>query len=196
MGAAGAVSPGAAGELVTELSSFTKFRDRIDGLLRDLKTPSAGAEHPDWTNNQVLRIALKTPGDPGPPDVYPLPDLAAGECKSPSASPKPSKATEDSENPDKLAAAVPVSDGNSSNTGFWIGLGIGALALIDAVTAGLAIRSRRRKSAAAPPAYPHQSSYPNPYQQPQPRYQPTSPPLGPPPAAPPGTQSSYEGPPR
>ncbi|MFG2213328.1 hypothetical protein ACIOZL_04140 [Streptomyces sp. NPDC087769] len=42
VGAAGAVSPGAAGELVTELSSFTKFRDRIDGLLRDLKTSPAG----------------------------------------------------------------------------------------------------------------------------------------------------------
>ncbi|MFF2894906.1 hypothetical protein [Streptomyces sp. NPDC057966] len=42
MGAVGAVSPGAAGELVTELSSFTKFRDRIDSLLRDLKTSPAG----------------------------------------------------------------------------------------------------------------------------------------------------------
>ncbi|MFF1350573.1 hypothetical protein ACFVZJ_32165 [Streptomyces sp. NPDC058322] len=36
------MSPGAAGELVTELSSFTKFRDRIDRLLRDLKTSPAG----------------------------------------------------------------------------------------------------------------------------------------------------------
>lgn len=42
VGAAGAMSPGAAGELVTELSSFTKFRDRVDGLLRDLKTSPAG----------------------------------------------------------------------------------------------------------------------------------------------------------
>lgn len=42
VGAAGAVSPGAAGELVTELASFTKFRDRIDGLLRDLKASPAG----------------------------------------------------------------------------------------------------------------------------------------------------------
>ncbi|MFD0344643.1 hypothetical protein ACFVH0_39255 [Streptomyces sp. NPDC127117] len=36
------MSPGAAGELVTELSSFTKFRDRIDVLLHDLKTSPAG----------------------------------------------------------------------------------------------------------------------------------------------------------
>lgn len=42
VGAAGAISPGAANELVTELTSFTKFRDRIDGLLRDLKTSPAG----------------------------------------------------------------------------------------------------------------------------------------------------------
>ncbi|MFB7308085.1 hypothetical protein [Streptomyces sp. NPDC056192] len=32
----------AVGELVTELSSFTKFRDRIDELLRDLKASPAG----------------------------------------------------------------------------------------------------------------------------------------------------------
>ncbi|WP_332328199.1 S8 family serine peptidase [Streptomyces sp. WMMC940] len=61
-------------------------------------------KHPDWTNNQVLRVLLNTagaptsgekrndhigygivrprialtnPGDPGPADEYPLPDLAA-----------------------------------------------------------------------------------------------------------------------
>ena len=61
--------------------------------------------HPQWTNNQVLRVmlntiggptsgnkrndyigygvvrplrALKTPGDPGPADEYPLPDLSCG----------------------------------------------------------------------------------------------------------------------
>ncbi|MFF2894908.1 type VII secretion-associated serine protease mycosin [Streptomyces sp. NPDC057966] len=178
------------------------------------------AKHPDWTNNQVLRvmlntagaptsgakrnnyvgygivrprIALKTPGDPGPPDVYPLPDLAAAERKSPSASPTPSKAAGDSENPDKPAAAVPVSDGNSSNTGLWIGLGIGVLALVGVVTAGLAIRSRRRMSAAAaaPPPYPHQPPFPNPYQQPQPHQQPTHPACAPPPAAPPGSNSPW-----
>ncbi|MFJ5819419.1 type VII secretion-associated serine protease mycosin [Streptomyces sp. NPDC093108] len=181
------------------------------------------AKHPDWTNNQVLRvmlntagrpksgakrndyvgygavrprIALKTPGDPGPPDVYPLPDLAAAERKSSGASPEPSKATGDSENSDNPTAAAPApapasDDSDSNNTGLWIGLGIGALALIGAATAGLALRSRRRKSsaAAAPPTYPHQPPYPNPYQQPQPHHQPTPPPpFDPPPAAPSGTQ--------
>lgn len=153
------------------------------------------SKHPDWTNNQVLRvmlntagaptdgskrndyvgyggvrprIALKTPGDPGPADVYPLTDLAVAESPSPSA--KPSKATGSSEATDKPAAAAPVSDDSSSNTGLWIGLGIGAVALIAAVVTALAIRSRRRKSAvaAAPPAYPHQPPHPNPYQQSQP----------------------------
>ncbi|MFJ2311945.1 type VII secretion-associated serine protease mycosin [Streptomyces sp. NPDC087846] len=180
------------------------------------------AKHPDWTNNQVLRvmlntagaptsgakrnnyvgygivrprIALKTPGDPGPPDVYPLPDLAAAERKSPGASPEPSKATGDSENSDNPTAAAPApasDDSDSNNTGLWIGLGIGALALIGVATAGLALRSRRRKSsaAAAPPTYPHQPPYPNPYQQPQPHQQPTYPACAPPPNnAPPGSNS-------
>ncbi|MEV4196632.1 type VII secretion-associated serine protease mycosin, partial [Streptomyces toxytricini] len=65
--------------------------------------------HPEWTNNQVLRVlmntagkptdgvqrndyigygivrpkvALPTPGDPGPADVFPLPDLAAADAKN------------------------------------------------------------------------------------------------------------------
>ncbi|MFE6667720.1 type VII secretion-associated serine protease mycosin [Streptomyces sp. NPDC057697] len=180
------------------------------------------AKHPDWTNNQVLRvmlntagaptsgakrnnyvgygivrprIALKTPGDPGPPDVYPLPDLAAAEHQSPSASPEPSNATGDSENADKPAAAAPGAtsedSGGNNNTGLWIGLGIGALALIGAAAAGLVLRNRRRKSAAtaAPPAYPHQPPYPNPYQQPQPHQQPTHPAYAPPPTDPPGSSS-------
>ncbi|MGW2084873.1 hypothetical protein [Streptomyces sp. NPDC001880] len=42
MGAIGAVAPQAVGELVTELSSFTKFRERVDELLRDLKASPAG----------------------------------------------------------------------------------------------------------------------------------------------------------
>lgn len=44
MGAIGAVAPQAVGDLVTELSSFTKFRDRIDELLRNLKASPADAK--------------------------------------------------------------------------------------------------------------------------------------------------------
>ncbi|MEV4435178.1 type VII secretion-associated serine protease mycosin [Streptomyces sp. NPDC049585] len=70
--------------------------------------------HPDWTANQVLRVlintaggpksgekrsdsigygvvrprvALQNPGDPGPPDVSPLPELAAAKSAAPKASP-------------------------------------------------------------------------------------------------------------
>ncbi|MET8327240.1 hypothetical protein [Streptomyces sp. NPDC005181] len=42
IGAIGGVVPQAVGELVTELSSFTKFRDRIDDLLHGLKASPAG----------------------------------------------------------------------------------------------------------------------------------------------------------
>ncbi|MGW9132701.1 type VII secretion-associated serine protease mycosin [Streptomyces sp. NPDC055681] len=167
------------------------------------------SKHPDWTNNQVLRvmlntaggptsgaertdyigygivrprIALKTPGDPGPADEYPLPDLAAAESAQPSA--KPSQATGSSEDDDKPATAAPAS-GTDSNTGLWIGLGIGAAALIGAAVTALAIRSRRRKAAAAaPPAYTHQPPYPYPSQ-----HQPAPSAFGPPPAAPPGSSS-------
>ncbi|MCX4787029.1 type VII secretion-associated serine protease mycosin [Streptomyces sp. NBC_01221] len=174
------------------------------------------SKHPDWTNNQVLRVmlntagrptsggkrndyvgygavrprvALKAPGDPGPADVYPLPDLAAAE--SPSLSAEPSKATGSSKDTDKPAAAAPASGGTSSKTGLWIGLGIGGAALIGAVVTALAIRSRRRGSAAAaaPPAYPYQPPHPNPYQQSQPHQQPTHPAYTPPPTAPPGSNS-------
>ncbi|MER5850371.1 type VII secretion-associated serine protease mycosin [Streptomyces sp. NPDC002012] len=174
------------------------------------------SKYPNWTNNQVLRvmlntagaptdgskrndyvgyggvrprIALKTPGDPGPAHVYPLPDVAAAESPSPSA--EPSKATGSPKDTDKPAAAAPVSGDTSSKTGLWIGLGIGGAALIGAVVTALAIRSRRRGFAAtaAPPAYPHQPPHPNPYQQSQPHQQPTHPASAPPPTAPPGSNS-------
>ncbi|WP_232837671.1 hypothetical protein [Streptomyces atratus] len=41
MGAIGAVAPQAVGELVTELSSFTKFRERVEEILHDLKASPA-----------------------------------------------------------------------------------------------------------------------------------------------------------
>lgn len=172
------------------------------------------SKHPDWTNNQVLRvmlntaggptngaertdyigygivrprIALKTPGDPGPADEYPLPDLAAAESAQPSA--EPSQATGSSEGDDKPATAAPAA-GTDSNIGLWIGLGIGAAALIGAAVTALAIRSRRRKAAAAaPPTYTHQPPYPYPSQ-----HQAAPSAFGPPPTAPPGSNSPLEGP--
>ncbi|MFJ6851299.1 type VII secretion-associated serine protease mycosin [Streptomyces sp. NPDC091271] len=170
------------------------------------------SKYPDWTNNQVLRvllntaggpttgeervddigygivrprIALETPGDPGPADEYPLPDLAAAESPEPSA--EPSKATGGSEKSDKPAAAAPAID-DSGNTALWIGLGIGAAALIGVAAAVLVVRSRRRS---ATPAAPQSYQPPYPHQQ---QSQPPYPQYGPPPGGP-GSNAPYGGPP-
>ncbi|MEU6882641.1 type VII secretion-associated serine protease mycosin [Streptomyces sp. NPDC046712] len=125
------------------------------------------SKHPDWTNHQVLKVmlntinppgggekrndyigygairplrALKTPGDPGPADVRPIPDLAVAETTSPSAA--PSKAGEQSGAPAPAPAPVAAED-SGSNTGLWIGLGVGAAVLIGAAVAVPVMRSRR-----------------------------------------------------
>ncbi|WP_326677558.1 type VII secretion-associated serine protease mycosin [Streptomyces sp. NBC_01237] len=164
------------------------------------------SKHPDWTNNQVLRvmlntaggpvsgdertdaigygivrprIALKTPGDPGPADEYPLPDLAAAESAKPSAEPSPAKGgSEANETP---AAAAPATDDEGGNTALWVGLGVGAAALIGGAVAVAVVRSRRRSAAtsAVPPYQQSQLTYPG---------------YGPPSGAPEG-QPPYGGPP-
>ncbi|MGW1107429.1 type VII secretion-associated serine protease mycosin [Streptomyces sp. NPDC002540] len=156
------------------------------------------SKYPDWTNNQVLRallntvgaptsgalrndyvgygvvrprIPLKTPGDPGPADEYPLPDLAAAASPSPSA--QPSKAGNSAEESDKPAAAPPIADDQSNNTALWIGLGVLVAALAGAVVTFVVIRSRRRRAtASAPPSYQPPSAYQ------QPSYAPYAPPPG------------------
>ncbi|MGW7109421.1 type VII secretion-associated serine protease mycosin [Streptomyces xanthophaeus] len=124
--------------------------------------------HPDWTNNQVLRVLLNTagkpvdgserndyvgygvvrprvavpnPGDPGPADVFPLPDLAAADAaKSPSASPEGKTPASGTPAPAE-AKAKAKEDGSSL---LWIGLGLGACLLIGgAVTAVVVRRSNR-----------------------------------------------------
>ncbi|MGW2080411.1 type VII secretion-associated serine protease mycosin [Streptomyces sp. NPDC001939] len=138
------------------------------------------AKHPDWTNNQVLRvmlntiggptdgakrndaigygivrprIALKTPGDPGPADKYPLSDYPVAASKSPST--KPSKGAQ-APTDNSSAAPATASNGDDSNTPLWIGIGIGALVVAAAATAVAITRSRRRAAAsqASPPPYP------------------------------------------
>ncbi|MFD4028338.1 type VII secretion-associated serine protease mycosin [Streptomyces sp. NPDC058576] len=156
------------------------------------------SKYPDWTNHQVLRvmlntaggpvsgkersdgigygivrprIALTTPGDPGPADVYPLPDLAAAESKSPS--PQPSKAADGARETKEPAAAAA---GEGGNTGLWLGLGAGAAVVVVGVATALVVRSRRREAVAAqaPPAW-QQQPYP-PQQHAQPPYSPYGPP--------------------
>ncbi|MER7998556.1 type VII secretion-associated serine protease mycosin [Streptomyces sp. NPDC095613] len=122
------------------------------------------SKHPDWTNNQVLRVmlntvsgptdgvkrndyvgygavrplrALTTPGDPGPADEYPLPDLAeAGASASSSAA-----AGDNDAQASPSTAAVEADE--SGGAGLWIGLGAGAAVVLGAAVAVPVIRSRR-----------------------------------------------------
>ncbi|MGJ0154904.1 type VII secretion-associated serine protease mycosin [Streptomyces sp. CH8.1] len=118
--------------------------------------------HPDWTNNQVLRVllnnagkpvdgsqrndfvgygtvrprvALQTPGDPGPADVYPLPDLAASQAgaKSPSAAASAA--------PSPAPQAAEEAKGGSSL--LWVGLGLGACVLIGGAVTAVVVRRNR-----------------------------------------------------
>ncbi|MFH9427723.1 type VII secretion-associated serine protease mycosin [Streptomyces sp. NPDC017615] len=144
--------------------------------------------HPDWTNNQVLRVMLGTlskpadgsdrtdfigygairprraftqPVDPGPADVYPLPDLAAAAAKSPS--PKTSKPTASAE-PEK-AARKPDEGGKNLRL---VGGGVVAALLIGA-GATLAVRRSRRRTGTTPPpppAYPPYVPAQSPHQPP------------------------------
>ncbi|WP_066953899.1 type VII secretion-associated serine protease mycosin [Streptomyces lushanensis] len=163
--------------------------------------------YPDWTNNQVLRVMLNTaggptdgaerndsvgygmvrprialtdPGDPGPADEYPLPDLAAAssqepspEAPSPEASAPRDAGDGDGDGTEQPAPAAS-SDGGGG-TGLWIGLGVGAALLVGAAVAVPLVRSRRRATVPPPPP---PAFAPVPYQQP-PQYGP--PQYGPPP---------------
>ncbi|WP_330296620.1 type VII secretion-associated serine protease mycosin [Streptomyces sp. NBC_00503] len=129
--------------------------------------------HPEWTNNQVLRvmmntagkptdgaarsdfvgygivrprIAVATPGDPGPADVYPLPDLAAaGGGTGSSTSPAPSA---DGKTPQSGGASTPApqaADASKNDDGGslpWLALGLGACVLIGGAVTAVVIRRR------------------------------------------------------
>ncbi|MGW7526202.1 type VII secretion-associated serine protease mycosin [Streptomyces sp. NPDC054783] len=126
------------------------------------------SKHPNWTNNQVLRvmlntagaptdgakrndsigygivrprIALQNPGDPGPANAYPLPDFSATSSASPSSDTAGSKDSA-SQAKDGKAATEASSDKGGSDT-LWVALGIGAAVLIGGVVAAVATRKRR-----------------------------------------------------
>ncbi|MFB8248836.1 type VII secretion-associated serine protease mycosin [Streptomyces sp. NPDC055952] len=143
------------------------------------------SKHPDWTNHQVLRVllntagkpkngdertdsvghgtvrprvALKSPGDPGPADEYPLPDLAAS-----TASPSPeTSAHSDSETltpgtGDTETAASETSD--HGNVTWWV-TAAGATAVAIGIAVALAVLGTRRRrvtqiSPTVPPPPPH-----------------------------------------
>ncbi|NWF25170.1 type VII secretion-associated serine protease mycosin [Streptomyces sp. PKU-EA00015] len=132
------------------------------------------SQHPDWTNNQVLRvllqtasgnekglsrddvigygvarprIALKNPGNPGPADKYPLPDFTYEGAKAPS--PESPKASDAAARPSTAPVA---SDDDSSATPLWIAAGIGAAVVLGATVAIPVIRNRRRTAPPTPAA--------------------------------------------
>ncbi|WKK27396.1 type VII secretion-associated serine protease mycosin [Streptomyces olivoreticuli] len=123
------------------------------------------AKHPDWTNNQVLRVMMDTAGkpagakmpskylgygsvrprkvlvdgegDPGPADVNPL--LAAN-------APKPSASDSD---PNSSAAGKPIAAATATDDGIgtitWVALSAGA-AVIIAAAIGFGVMRRRAKA--------------------------------------------------
>ncbi|WP_415949916.1 type VII secretion-associated serine protease mycosin [Streptomyces sp. KLOTTS4A1] len=128
------------------------------------------SKYPDWTNNQVLRvmlntagaptsgakrndhigygivrprIALKTPGDPGPADEYPLPDLAAA-AESPA--PDEQQPQSDGKQPESsTAAADTTEDGTTDDDTSWPLLtGLGAAVLLAGAVTAVAVTRRRR----------------------------------------------------
>ncbi|MFJ3998185.1 type VII secretion-associated serine protease mycosin [Streptomyces parvus] len=134
------------------------------------------SQHPDWTNNQVLRVLLQTasgnekglsrddvigygvvrprialtdPGDPGPADEYPLPDFTYEDAKPPPL--EPSKPAQGAAPP--TAAATAANDDSNAPTA-WIVGGIGTAVPLSAAVAVLVVRNRRGRagpSSAMPP---------------------------------------------
>ncbi|WAL98217.1 type VII secretion-associated serine protease mycosin [Streptomyces sp. Je 1-369] len=133
------------------------------------------SKHPDWTNNQVLRvmintmqgnddgwsrddsvgygavrprIALKEPGDPGPADEYPLPDLAAA-AKSPAPHSSDRSGTRASrKKADESDAKAAASEGHDNT--LWTVLGLSAAVTLGTVFA--IYQARRRSSTRSAPS--------------------------------------------
>lgn len=147
------------------------------------------AKHPDWTNNQVLRVMintagkpksgkipsiyggygavrprialLDTPGDPGPPNVNPLfPNLFAN-------SPSPSASKSSAPAPDGQATAAKSSN---SKTMLWVGLGIGGAVVLGGLAAAVIVRRRKNTQGlpATAPVPPLLGNYPGPMPPPPP----------------------------
>ncbi|MFE2507253.1 type VII secretion-associated serine protease mycosin [Streptomyces naganishii] len=127
------------------------------------------SKHPDWTNNQVLRVmlntlgaptngakrndsigygivrprvALQNPGDPGPADVYPLTDLttATASASAPSSA-KPAAGTAH-----KGAHSAADAPKNGSGGMLWLGLIAGAVLVVGGVVALITVGRRRRSA--------------------------------------------------
>ncbi|MFI1365748.1 type VII secretion-associated serine protease mycosin [Streptomyces griseochromogenes] len=128
------------------------------------------SKHPNWTNNQVLRVMLNTaskptsgkertdylgygavrprialtnPGAPGPADVYPLTDFKQAASKAPNGSVTASAKDDSSPSP---AVSASGSDGSALP---WILGGAGVVVVAGGFLAAGAVRRRRRAAAVA-----------------------------------------------
>jgi type VII secretion-associated serine protease mycosin len=124
-------------------------------MLNTIGGPTDGAKRNDAIGYGIVRprIALKTPGNPGPADKYPLSDYPVAASKPPAANPSKGAQPPDDTN---SAAPAAASKDDDSNTPLWIGVGVGALVVAGAATAVAITRSRRRAAASqtSPPPYP------------------------------------------
>lgn len=168
------------------------------------------SKHPTWTNNQVLRvmlntigaptdgakrndsigygivrprIALQNPGDPGPADEYPLPDLAAAA----SASPSPQPSATDADNApaeDKKTEEAATSDSSKGNNMLSTVLAAAAVVALLGIGVAVLVVVRNRRPAHLTPPHPTAPYAPSPGQPqyPAPQYPPS--PYAAPPSAP------------
>ncbi|WP_349636888.1 type VII secretion-associated serine protease mycosin [Streptomyces mirabilis] len=145
------------------------------------------SKHPNWTNNQVLRVMLNTaskpkngkertdylgygtvrprialtnPGDPGQADVYPLPDFKEAAASSSAGS------SSASSKPGREPAAAAAESTSGGTPTVWILTGAGVVVLAGgAVLGAMTVRRRRRAASAdlmhaAVPPVPGQASWP------------------------------------
>ncbi|MFJ9035507.1 type VII secretion-associated serine protease mycosin [Streptomyces sp. NPDC102406] len=132
------------------------------------------SKHPEWTNNQLLRVILNTiggvtddndkrsdyigygavrprialtnPGDPGPADKFPMPDypVTARTPSADSAKGDGAEASDQAAAPGGDRAAEETTKADDSNTGLGIGVGVAAVVMIGA-GAGFGLAKRRRR---------------------------------------------------
>ncbi|WP_327288423.1 type VII secretion-associated serine protease mycosin [Streptomyces sp. NBC_01198] len=153
-------------------------------LLNTASKPTDGAERNDSIGYGAVRprVALQTPGDPGPADVYPLAEHEGwAQTAEPSATPTSGATGTAAPAPSAKSSDSAIADGADSGGGGgssapWIAAGAAVIVLAAAGTA-LAVRGRRRRGAAAAfVAQPLQPPLPPQQQPPYGGYRPPPPP--------------------
>ncbi|WP_394433614.1 type VII secretion-associated serine protease mycosin [Streptomyces sp. SGAir0957] len=149
------------------------------------------SKHPDWTNNQVLRVMLNTiggptdgaerndgigygivrprialtdPGDPGPADRFPMADYPVAGAEPTAEASKGASDRTPTGGQDVNRVAQP----ESSDDGLWVGVGAVVVVIVSVAAFGLTRRRRRRDDQQASPPGTHSGVGPGvPYGAPQ-----------------------------